>query len=590
MLRVLITSLVIPIFSQSIASGKITLLPKKLHTYIYNFLCVLLTYSFFNVIFWQYEFNFLIVITLFYIISLIMYYIHEFRGTNINFSDILSINTAKEVAGGYTYEIRPIFVFCFLIILIEYIIQIAYNKIDLLYYYNTGFMSINNEYMSLYRYFLHEIAQFLLFIFIFNVLRDIISINKYDYSLMAGEKEGYIYNFFSSMQVFHKNKVDLSGNNYEENGDFQSSIEVNYEPTFNSLFTENAHKFDNIKDITKPHVIVIMNESFGSVHNRIKTNIAVTPYYDSLKNVIKGDLYVNTFGGGTANTEFEFLTGMTIGNYPYPVMPYNNFVKRDKYSLARYFNHFGYQTVAMHPYTATNYNRDKVYKRFGFDELLFFDDFKDKKYVRNYTSDLSMYEEVIRRFEIIKGNNKMAFIFGITMQNHSGYNSFDGQEIKSLFDVTDNIKDKESLDAYLSLMKISDSAIKLLIDYFKSEKDPVVLLFFGDHNASFGTDINKLVYDNNFEYECTNTYVTPFFIYNNKSDNNKQIKGVSANFLSLELLNEVGLPYDDVHQLLDSVYKNYSIYNFHKMKRPNDDTMLDIPYDDLMKYEKEYLK
>ena len=68
------------------------------------------------------------------------------------------------------------------------------------------------------------------------------------------------------------------------------------------------------------------------------------------------------------------------------------------------------------------------------------------------------------------------------------------------------------------------------------------------------------------------------------------MKGVSANFLSLELLNEVGLPYDDVHQLLDSIYKNYSIYNFHKMKGPNDDTMFDIPYDDLMKYEKEYLK
>ena len=43
----------------------------------------------------------------------------------------------------------------------------------------------------------------------------------------------------------------------------------------------------------------------------------------------------------------------------------------------------------------------------------------------------------------------------------------------------------------------------------------------------------------------------------------------------------MGLPYDDVHQLLDSVYKNYSIYNFHKMKKCDDD---------LMKYEKEYLK
>ena len=586
MLRVLITSLVIPIFSQSIASGKIVLLPKKLHTFIYNFLCVLFAYTFLNVIFWQYELNFLIIITLFYIISLTMYYIHEFRGTNINFSDILSINTAKEVAGGYTYEIKPIFVLCFFTIFTEYILHLVYNKIDLLYYYNIDFKSINNENLYLYRFILHELAQVLLFIFLFFVLRDIITYNKYDYSLMAGEKEGYIYNFFSSIQIFHKKDVGIN----EENISSKSNIKVNCDATFNSLFTKNAHSFDNIKDITKPHVIVIMNESFGSVHNRIKTNIAVTPYYDSLKNVIKGDLYVNTFGGGTANTEFEFLTGMTVGNYPYPVMPYNNFVKKDKYSLARYFNHFGYQTVAMHPYTATNYNRDKVYKRFGFDELLFFDDFKDKKYVRNYTSDLSMYEEVIKRFEIIKGNNKKAFIFGITMQNHSGYDSFEGQEIKSLFDGNDSIKHKESLDAYLSLMKISDEVIKTLIDYFKAEKEPVVLLFFGDHNASFGTDINKLVFDNNYDYECTNAYVTPFFIYNNKSDNNKQIKGVSANFLSLELLNEVGLPYDDVHQLLDSVYKNYSIYNFHKMKKRDDDVILDIPYDDLMKYEKEYLK
>lgn len=584
MLRVVITSLLVPIFAQSIASGKISLLPKKLHTYIYNVLCVLLTYTFLNVLFWQYEINFLIIITLFYIISLTMYYIHEFRGTNINFSDILSINTAKEVAGGYTYEIKPIFVVCLLIIVLEYILQFAYYEIDLLKYYHIGINGVSNENIYLYRFLLHELAQVLLFLFIFCILRDIVSKNKYDYSLMAGEKEGYIYNFFSSIQIFHKS------DNVDKSSDSQVNFKLNYEATFNSLFTENAHKYDNMNEMEKPHIIVIMNESFGSVHRRVKTNNAVTPYYDSLKNVIKGDLYVNTFGGGTANTEFEFLTGMTIGNYPYPVMPYNNFVKRDKYSLARYFNHFGYHTIAMHPYTATNYNRDKVYKRFGFSDLLFFDDFKDKKYVRNYTNDASMYEEVIRRFEEIKNNKQKAFIFGITMQNHSGYNKFDGQDIEAIIDDNSNIKNKESLDSYLSLMRISDDAIRILIDYFKKEKEAVVLLFFGDHNASFGTDINKLVYDNSFDYECTNTYITPFFIYNNKKDNNREIKGISANFLSLELLNEAGMPMDDLHKLLDNIYKDYSIYNFHKMKRNNDGEMLYIPFDDLMKYEKEYLK
>lgn len=589
MLRVIITSLVVPIFAQSIACGKITLLPKKLYTYIYNFLCVMFIYTFLNVVFWQYEINFLIVITLFYIISLIMYYIHEFRGTNINFSDILSINTAKEVAGGYTYEIKPIFVFCLLIIVLEYIYIIFYNKVGLTHYYYIGLNGINNENIYLYRYLLHEVAQILLLLFLFFLLRDIVSKNKYDYSLMAGEKEGYIYNFFSSIQIFHKNN-DVDFNSDVKNNIIQ--IEQNFirDNSFDNIFTKNAHIFDRIKEIDKPHVIVIMNESFGSVHKRIKTNEDVTPYYDSLNNVIKGDLYVNTFGGGTANTEFEFLTGMTIGNYKYPVMPYNNFVKKNKYSLARYFKKFGYHTVSMHPYTATNYNRDKVYKRFGFDDLLFFDDFEDKKYVRNYVSDSSMYEEVIRRFEKLKSCNKKAFIFGITMQNHSGYNRFDEQRIESVIDENTHIKNKESLDAYLSLMKISDDAIKILIDYFKKEKEPVVLLFFGDHNASFGTNINKIVYDNNFNYECTNTYVTPFFIYNNKRDNNKQISGISANFLSLELLKEAELPFDDLHQLLNSVYENYNIYNFHKMKKCDEDKILDIPFDDLMMYEKEYLK
>ena len=313
----------------------------------------------------------------------------------------------------------------------------------------------------------------------------------------------------------------------------------------------------------------------------------VTPYFDSLKGLTKGNLYVNTFGGGTANTEFEFLTGMTIGNYEYPVMPYNNFVKRDKYSLARFFKNIGYKTVAMHPYTATNYHRDKVYKRFGFDELRFFDEFKNKDTVRNFVSDESFYREVIDRYnDAIKLDEKM-FLFGITMQNHSGYKYFDGAEVSSELSVD---ADKESLDSYLSLMKISDTALKTLIDYFKSVKEHVIILFFGDHNASFGSKINELVYDDSTFYECTNAYETPFFIYDNKKSEDKYIDGVSANFLSLELLNAADLPKDNLHLLLDKVYKEKSVYNYHKMKTRDSDELYDIPHDTYFKLEREYLR
>lgn len=584
MLRTLLTSLLVPLFSQCLISGIGNIIPLKKSTYIYNVLTVLLLYTLLNTILWQYQINFLIVITFFYFLSIAMYYVHEFRGTNANYSDLSSLNTAKEVASGYTYKIKLSFVIIFIIILAEFILHISYYKINFFENYHKVIDNIESVNIDIYRYVWHECGQILLFFFILFLMKDIVSSKQFDYSLLAGEKEGYLYNFLSSIPFFHKKAIDKEN---DESASIKASS--NSKLSFNIIDTENAQIFDSINNGGRkyPHIIVIMNESFGSVHRRIKTNRPVTEYFDNLKGVVKGDVYVNTFGGGTANTEFEFLTGVSIGNYPYPVMPYNNFVKREKYSLAKYFRNLDYETIAMHPYTATNYNRDKVYKRFGFDKLLFYEDFRDRKYIRDFVSDESMYEEVIRRYKEVKEDKKQAFIFGVTMQNHSGYNDFDSEEIVSDIDVVDG---KNTIDSYLSLVKKSDDAIKVLIDFFSKEKEEVILLFFGDHNASFSTSLNKQIYGMSFDYECSNAYVTPFFIYNNKKSIDRNVEAVSANFLSIELLNEAGLPFDMLHKYLDSIYKDYDVFNYHKMRNRHDKKKSDIKIDELNKYEREYLK
>ena len=592
MLRVILTSLIVFFVSQSLSVGKIQLLPRRKEMIVYNFLVVFCFYSFFNIFILNYQINFLITITFFFLISLVMYYVHEFRGTNINISDILSLNTAKEVAGGYKYEIKPLFIIVFVLVAVEYILHIFVYKINMVGVFEQKL----NTNIGRYVFFWNEIFQIMCFLLSFFFLKDKISQKQYDYSLNAGENEGYIYNFFSSMPIFHRSIVD-SASSEKTALDFIKTVFRIAKENNKNKNTKNAHdyvtifnsKFKNytMKNPESPHILVIMNESFGTAHRIINTNMAVTPYYDGLSNVTKGNLYVNTFGGGTANTEFEFLTGMTIGNYPYPVMPYNNFVKREKYSLARYFNNLGYKTIAMHPYTATNYHRDKVYKRFGFDELLFFKDFKNKKYVRNFVSDRSMYEEVIRRFRNVKESGQKMFLFGITMQNHSGYKDFAGAEVLSHMT---NYKEREFVDAYLSLMKISDEAIELLINYFDSVEDHVIILFFGDHNASFGTEINKIVYEQGLNYECTNAYMTPFFIYDNKNKKEEFIDAISANFLSIELLKKANLPLDVLHDMLNELYKEYSVYNYHKALKRDDNKLYDIPYDKFMRLEKEYLK
>ena len=558
-------SFIIYLMSQSIASGKITFLPRKRVYLFYNLIAICFLLFVFNFFFIIPDIALLLTITIVYLLSITMYYIHEFRGTNVNFSDILSVGTAKEVASGYTYEIKPVFVIFLLLIIAQFVISIKH---------------INDTYsllkLNFPRVLKLNIIRLITIFILFYILRLKISSCDFDYSLSAGENEGYFYNFISSIPIFHKNIFKHLKNETLD----KTSLVVNL------MDTNNSQNITNINNIDFPHIIVIMNESFGLVQNFVKTNDSVTPYFDSLKGLIKGNLYVNTFGGGTANTEFEFLTGMTIGNYEYPVMPYNNFVKCNKYSLARYFDNLNYKTLAMHPYTATNYNRDKVYKRFGFDELIFYNEFKNKELVRNFVSDESFYKEVIDRFKIIKNNKEKLILFGITMQNHSGYKKFDESNIEVDLSVDTS---KESIDSYLSLMKISDSALKVLFDYFKNEKDHVILLFFGDHNASFGSEINKCIYDNNIEYECTRQYMTPFFIFDNKCASDKFIDGISANFLSIELLKSANLPFDLLHQILNKIYVEYPIYNYHKRKSATDNKLSKIPIDEYIKLEREYL-
>ena len=571
MINILIISIYIFLMSQFLISGFDNIVPKNNEYFILNIFCVFLFSSFFY-IFLPFKYLVSIIsIVFFYILSLVIYYISEFRGINFNYSDIKSIKTAKEVAGGYKYKIEPRFVVIFIInALIVY-----------------GFMSIplNSQTFRLqtnfdfFEYFIRGSMHIILFIFralvfilIFIYLRWKISIEYFNYSIFAGENEGYIYNFVSSIPIFHTIK------NYDEDVFDYKSINFNIDKI------SNVNDFDNS---SFPHIIVIMNESFGNINENINTNICVTPYFNSLNKVKKGNLLVNTFGGGTSNTEFEFLTGIHIGNMTYPIYPYNDLIKVNKYSIAKYFKNLNYDTIALHPYTKTNYNRDIVYKKFGFDKFLSIEDFNYNKRIRNFISDESMYQQVESIFENYKFNNKKLFLFGITIQNHSGYNSFDEQKVVSLND------NNEILNSYLSLLYISDDALKHLIEYFNNQDEHVVICFFGDHNASFGMDLNKKYYKYDKEYENSNAYKTPYFIYDNKNDlNNNNSNITSTNFLMNELLNMYNFPLDDWQEILKRIHSNIEFMNFHKCKMNNKTQLsyINETCDEYLFYQREFFK
>ena len=547
-----IHAIIIYVLSQIITSKKIFISRDRM---IYNFISIMFVKFLINVLIKNIYWTLFLTYVLFYVLSLGFYFLHEFRGNSLYFADIFCIATAKEVAGGYKYDIK-----------MEFIISLVCTILSLLIF-RTSINMANNLFI------LFRIGIAMLF---YTILRTICSQNKFNYSLNVGETEGYIYNFMSSCPIFY---IDF--NTVGE--DSIRPIMKNVGAVIDCPKGANANNTVGVKFTSPsdaPHVIVIMNESFSHINERIKTNIDVTPVYDNLSGVLKGNLLVNTFGGGTETTEFEFLTAMHVGSNPYPIYPYNQ-IKSNKYTIAKFFDDNGYRTIAMHPYTATNYHRNVIYKLFGFKDLFFYDDFKHKDTVRNYVSDESMYDEVIDKYEETKKDGKKTFLFGITMQNHSGYDSFDGQEIE----VTEDFVDKKSLNSYLSLLHISDKSIQKLIDYFDKENERVLICFFGDHNASFNPSMNKRYYDISKSYEGKNVYETPFFIYDNKNKKDENIKQISTNFLSIELLKRTGLELSSYHKMIDEIYKRVYYMNFHKEKSREDNLLYYV--DDI---EKEYIK
>ena len=297
-----------------------------------------------------------------------------------------------------------------------------------------------------------------------------------------------------------------------------------------------------------PNIIAIMNESFTDFASvgGIQTSKPLLPFIDSLQeNTVKGNLYVPVFGGGTANTEFEFLTGSTMQFLPTGSTPYQAYVKRELPSLASYLKQYGYETLACHFASGSNWNRDQVYPLLGFDTFLTDTDVGELEELHGYPSDQADYEEVCRQYEAWKdsGTSEHFFCFNVTIQNHGGYLS--GYRSEDAPQYTGG-QTSDDVEEYLSLLRESDRAFKQLVNYFEQEEEPTVILMFGDHwprlnNAFINSMANQADTENELE-KNQNKYVTPFVIWANYNIEETQIEKLSANYLAAELLQVAGVP------------------------------------------------
>ena len=309
----------------------------------------------------------------------------------------------------------------------------------------------------------------------------------------------------------------------------------------NSNNLENDSDIENIKENDKPNIITIMNESLSDINlvydMGYEKNLT---FINSFSNGTK--LYSSVFGNRTANSEFEFLTGFSTVFYSEDILPYQKYVKTDKYSLVQLMKNNGYKTIVYHPYLSTSYNRKDVYKYFGFDSVLFNNELDNIGLAKICNSDISVYKEIIELFSK-KDKNEKIFDFIITLQNHTPFSvDFEKlknkypekidkiQEFENIYEDKYNLED-DKVSTYLNLQNASDKAFEYLINYFKNYDEKVIILLFGDHQPKI-----KKLYNNELK-----NYNVSYAIWTNFDTEKEKIDNTSINYLSTVLTKMVGI-------------------------------------------------
>jgi phosphoglycerol transferase MdoB-like AlkP superfamily enzyme len=239
---------------------------------------------------------------------------------------------------------------------------------------------------------------------------------------------------------------------------------------------------------------------------------------------------------------------------------YQQYLKKEMPSLASHLKELGYETIATHPYNSTGWNRNTAYPLLGFDKMYFIKDYKSPEKIRKYVSDKSCYDKIIEMYEN-KAKDTPMFVFNVTMQNHSSYT----EEFDNFTpDIEVSGSTSKVLNNYLSLMKISDEAIKYLTDYFSSIDEDTIIVMFGDHQPtnSVISNVWKLNGKNSNSLSSedeANRYKVPYFIWCNFDTDTLTGKDTSANYLACDILNIAGIPLNSYEAFLEDLSNTYPI-------------------------------
>lgn len=306
----------------------------------------------------------------------------------------------------------------------------------------------------------------------------------------------------------------------------------------------NAARPNNMTDST---VIMLLSESFSDPTRIPGVSFSQDPMLGirSLKNTTTSGLMVSSgYGGGTANIEFQALTGLSTALYgPTLSSVYQQLVPNmdEPFTFNQLWNKSNTTgSVAFHPYNRTMYFRDRNYRQFGFDKFYASDGDDQMTDLSNidsawYASDESTYHNVLNH---LADSNANEFTQVVTMQNHMPYDDwYQNNEFKTA-DTSTSLAEHErvSVDTYAKGVSYTDQATMQFLTELNQMDRPITVIFYGDHLPG--------IYET-ASVDPANTvtlHETDYFIWSNDASQSARVKlseetaaYTSSNFFGAEL-------------------------------------------------------
>ncbi|WP_331461804.1 LTA synthase family protein, partial [Bifidobacterium longum] len=252
----------------------------------------------------------------------------------------------------------------------------------------------------------------------------------------------------------------------------------------------NGTRANNLTDNT---VIMILSESFSDPTRVPGIALAEDPMPNirALKETTTSGLMLSPgFGGGTANIEYQSLTGLDLALFDDSMQSmYQELVPHQKNPFAwnQIWNaEYGKSgSVAFHSYYKNMYLRDVNYKKFGFNKFYTLDSkpaitHQDRTDNSPYVNDAASYQNIIDQ---LNKEEHPQFLQLVTMQNHMPYDNWYFNNQFEQANVTENLNDYErgQINTYAKGVSITDQATIDFLNQLNAMDKPITVIFYGDH-------------------------------------------------------------------------------------------------------------